>query len=353
MFKSVRIIGSGLIGTSLGLALKAAGKMVQMEDIDPLNQKIASDLVKSISLDTPDLILIATPVEILKQLVLSQLSDNPSSIVCDLASVKSDLQVEVSKLSEKAKRYISLHPMAGRENSGAENARADLFDGRAWLAINNPSAKSVAHSFVEELVGLCNGSLYWLEAPEHDEIVARISHLPQILSSALAGELVQVSENHLNIAGQGLRDLTRLAKSNPKLWSEILILNQPHVLKALDSLLLSLNNLRIDLANKDLAKILDFLNLGVKGKNRIPGKHGSRQREYTYLPIVIDDKPGQLANIFNLCAQIGVNIEDLSIEHSPGQETGLITLALATSDSEKLSEHLIKQGLKVHAVKNR
>ena len=272
MFKSVRIIGSGLIGTSLGLALKAAGKMVQMEDIDPLNQKIASDLVKSISLDTPDLILIATPVEILKQLVLSQLSDNPSSIVCDLASVKSDLQVEVSKLSEKAKRYISLHPMAGRENSGAENARADLFDGRAWLAINNPSAKSVAHSFVEELVGLCNGSLYWLEAPEHDEIVARISHLPQILSSALAGELVQVSENHLNIAGQGLRDLTRLAKSNPKLWSEILILNQPHVLKALDSLLLSLNNLRIDLANKDLAKILDFLNLGVKGKNRIPGR---------------------------------------------------------------------------------
>jgi prephenate dehydrogenase len=125
------------------------------------------------------------------------------------------------------------------------------------------------------------------------------------------------------------------------------------VLEALDSLIVRLNNLRIDLANKDLAKILDFLNLGVAGKNRIPGKHGGRQREYTYLPIVIDDKPGQLANIFNLCAQIGVNIEDLNIEHSPGQETGLITLALAASDAEKLSEYLIKQGLKVHYVKNR
>jgi prephenate dehydrogenase len=353
MFNSVRIIGSGLIGTSLGLTLKAAGKRVEMQDIDPINLEMASNLVKSQILDVPDLILIAAPIEVTKDLVLAALLANPNSVVCDLASVKSDLQVEVMKLSDQASKFISLHPMAGRETSGAENARADLFDGRAWLAINNPHAQPAARLIVKQLIAICRGKLYWFEALEHDQIVAKLSHLPQILSSALAGELINVSENQLNIAGQGLRDITRLAKSNPKLWSQILIQNQPSVLVALDSLIFRLNNLRNDLLNKDQVKIFDFLNLGVAGKNRIPGKHGSRQREYSYLPIVIDDKPGQLANIFNLCAQISVNIEDLNIEHSPGQETGLVTLALAVSDADKLSSHLTRQGLKVHPVKNR
>ena len=90
---------------------------------------------------------------------------------------------------------------------------------------------------------------------------------------------------------------------------------------------------------------------GQVGRLAIPGKHGGKVREYSYLPIVIEDKPGQLAAIFNECARANVNIEDLSIEHSPGQETGLITLALSASDSEKLSVHLSKAGWSVHAPK--
>lgn len=95
------------------------------------------------------------------------------------------------------------------------------------------------------------------------------------------------------------------------------------------------------------------MNKGREGKEKIPGKHGAKSRNYSYLPIVIDDKPGQLAIIFNECAKIGVNIEDLSIEHSPGQETGLITLSLSEVDNVKLSEHLEKLGFKVHPSKNR
>jgi prephenate dehydrogenase len=100
-------------------------------------------------------------------------------------------------------------------------------------------------------------------------------------------------------------------------------------------------------------EIEDFLKKGREGKDKIPGKHGAKPRNYAFLPIVIDDKPGQLAIIFNECAKIAVNIEDLSIEHSPGQETGLITLALSESDCIKLSEHLEKLGFKVHPTKNR
>jgi prephenate dehydrogenase len=97
----------------------------------------------------------------------------------------------------------------------------------------------------------------------------------------------------------------------------------------------------------------DFLTKGKSGKAKIPGKHGAKAREYSFLPIVIDDKPGELARIFNECAKAAVNIEDLSIEHSPGQETGLITLALSSADCAKLSDHLEKLGFKVHPAKNR
>ena len=99
--------------------------------------------------------------------------------------------------------------------------------------------------------------------------------------------------------------------------------------------------------------MIDFINQGKIGKNKIPGKHGAKNRDYSYLPIVIDDKPGELARIFNECAKVLVNIEDLSIEHSPGQETGLITLALSGDDCQRLSNHLEKSGFKVHQPKNR
>ena len=353
MFNTVRVIGAGLIGTSVALALKSAGKQVEMEDIDQHNLKIASDLVKSTKIEQPDLILIAVPIENTQEIVINTLSSNQSSVVCDLSSVKSELKVEVAKLSDKASRFLSLHPMAGRESSGAESARADLFDGRAWIGIENPAASKSTITVVEELIKICKGSLYWFSADEHDQIVAKLSHLPQILSSALAGELLELSEQQLNIAGQGLRDVTRLAKSNPNLWAEIILQNKPSVLSSLDSLIRNLNNLRKDLAVSNKSSIIEFLRKGAAGKSKIPGKHGAKEREYSYLPIVIDDKPGQLAIIFNHCAQISVNIEDLSIEHSPGQETGLITLALANTDTDKLSAHLINQGFKVQAVKNR
>ena len=166
-------------------------------------------------------------------------------------------------------------------------------------------------------------------------------------------QLLDVSEENLNIAGQGLRDVTRLAQSDPLLWSEILIQNRSAIKPALSQIIDQLTELNKSLDNANKDDLFKFLNSGVNGKNRIPGKHGARERNYSYLPIVIDDKPGELARIFNECAKAAVNVEDLSIEHSPGQETGLITLALSESDCKKLADHMNKQGFKVHPAKNR
>jgi prephenate dehydrogenase len=353
MIGSVRIVGSGLIGTSIGLCLKAAGINVEMVDIDPNTAKLAQDLVKSTPISTPDLIIVAVSIDVNQSEVIKQLKANQSSIVCDLASVKSDLLLKVAELSDNAANFVSLHPMAGREMSGAQSARADLFTGRAWIGIDENKSSKKAKEIASELILICGGSVYWMSAAEHDEIVAKISHIPQILSTALAASLLNISEEKLNLSGQGLRDLTRLADADSKLWSQILLENRERLTPIISELVSQLEAVQENLSQNSAEKMRDFLTKGKSGKAKIPGKHGAKAREYSLLPIVIDDKPGELARIFNECAKVAVNIEDLSIEHSPGQETGLITLALSSADCVKLSDHLEKLGFKVHPAKNR
>lgn len=353
MISSVRIVGSGLIGTSIGLCLKGAGINVEMVDIDPNTAKLAQDLVKSTPISTPDLIIVAVPIDVNQSEVIKQLNANQSSIVCDLASVKSDLLLKVAELSDNDANFVSLHPMAGREMSGAQSARADLFTGRAWIAIDESTSSKKAKEIASELISVCGGSVYWMNASEHDQIVAKISHIPQILSTALAASLLNISEEKLNLSGQGLRDLTRLADADSKLWSQILLENRERLTPIISDLVSQLEAVQENLSQNSAEKMRDFLTKGKSGKAKIPGKHGAKAREYSFLPIVIDDKPGELARIFNECAKAAVNIEDLSIEHSPGQETGLITLALSSADCAKLSDHLEKLGFKVHPAKNR
>ena len=353
MIQSIRVVGAGLIGTSIGLKMKSLGCKVEIIDTDSNSMKLAQDLIKSEKLSDPELIVIAVSVDANAEVVIEQINNNPNSIVCDLASVKSDLLLQVDKLSAHPENFVSLHPMAGREVSGAENSRADLFEGRAWIGISDSLKNKKNKEIIESFVSGSGGVLYWLTSKEHDETVALLSHLPQILSSLLASKLNDVDPNKLNLAGQGLRDVTRLAASDAKLWAQILTSNKDSIAPLLEDFIASLTKLQDSLRSTNQDQVAVILKRGVEGKARIPGKHGAKNRDYSFLPIVIDDKPGQLASIFNECAKVDVNIEDLSIEHSPGQETGLITLSLSAQDCEKLSEHLISKGFRVHPTKNR
>lgn len=353
MIQSIRVVGAGLIGTSIGLKMKSLGCKVEIIDIDTNSMKLAQDLIKSEKISEPELIVIAVSVNANAKVVIEQINGNPKSIVCDLASVKSDLLLQVDKLSAHPENFVSLHPMAGREVSGAASSRADLFEGRAWIGISDSLKNKGNKEIIESFVSSCGGVLYWLTSKEHDETVALLSHLPQILSSLLASKLNDVDPSKLNLAGQGLRDVTRLAASDSKLWAQILTSNKNSIQPLLEDFIASLIKLQDFLSSANQDQVAAILNRGVQGKARIPGKHGAKNRDYSFLPIVIDDKPGQLASIFNECAKVDVNIEDLSIEHSPGQETGLITLSLSAQDCEKLSEHLISKGFRVHPTKNR
>ena len=153
----------------------------------------------------------------------------------------------------------------------------------------------------------------------------------------------------MELAGQGLRDTTRIAGSDENLWKEIIYSNRAEISQLLTTLQRDLTVMINSLNEPD--SIAELIAKGRSGKALIPGKHGGKARDYSFLPIVIDDKPGQLALIFNECAAMSVNVEDFAIEHSPGQLSALITLSLSQEDAHKLSYHLSSIGWNVHPIR--
>ena len=350
-FSSIRIIGSGLIGTSIGLALSARGVQVEMLDLDQKAQKLAQDLIASEISGAPEVILYAIPPSALAETFEREFAFNPGSKFIDIASVKTKPQVEVSRISGGSSRFLATHPMAGREVGGAASARADLFEGRSWIYCPTFADGAQVDSDVLEaglwLIDSLGATPISMSASRHDSAVALVSHLPQIIASLLAAQLKEAKSEDLDLAGAGLRDTTRIAASDPELWQEIISCNAQEILPLLINLQNDLGSL-IDSLD-DPAKVGSFIAVGNEGRSKIPGKHGGKAREYTQLPVVIEDKPGQLAALFDECAKASVNVEDLTIEHSPGQFTGLITLALSASDAAILQKHLEESGWNVHA----
>ena len=349
MLRTVRIVGSGLIGTSIGLGLVQRGVVVEMVDSDPSAQALAKDLTGGVAVVDPDLVIFALPTSALTQVIAREVALNPQSTFMDVGSVKNEVVLQVKTFPGLSVRFLPTHPMAGREIGGAGSARADLFQGRSWILTPEANCAPESKNLVVELITSLGATPIELSALDHDAAVAKISHLPQIAASLVAKQLTGTPVEWMELAGQGLRDTTRIAGSDEKLWKEIIYSNRNEISELLI-------NLQKDLAQmisalNDPTKIAALIAAGRDGKALIPGKHGGKAREYSYLPIVIDDKPGQLGAIFNECAAMEVNVEDLNIEHSPGQLSALITLSLSALDAEKLSAHLISIGWNVHPVR--
>jgi prephenate dehydrogenase len=349
MLGKVRIVGSGLIGTSIALGLVQQAIAVEMIDSDPSAQGLAKDLTGGVVVADPDLVIFALPTSMLSQVIEREIDLNPQSTFMDVGSVKSEVVQEIKTFSGLSTRFLPTHPMAGREIGGASSARGDLFQGRSWILTPEADCAPESKELVLDLIKRLGATPIELSALEHDAAVAKISHLPQIAASLVAKQLIGTPAEWMELAGQGLRDTTRIAGSDEKLWKEIIYSNRAEI----SELLISLQNdlTQMIAALDDPSKIEALIAAGREGKSIIPGKHGGKAREYSYLPIVIDDKPGQLGAIFNECAAMQVNVEDLNIEHSPGQLSALITLSLSAPDAEKLSAHLTSIGWNVHPVR--
>lgn len=347
----VLVIGAGLIGTSVALALKAQGREVFLDDSDAdalrtgLGKSGASSWSEG---STADLVIVATPPSSVADVVRKAAHAHPDAVITDVASVKGAIFAALADEPESVlSRIVGGHPMAGREVSGARAAQSNLFVDRPWVITRTAHTSDTACAVVHELATELGAVPIERSVEEHDQAVALISHTPQVLASVLASRLAGAPQSHIDLAGQGIRDTIRIAGSDAALWSDILASNAHEVAQQVAQVADSLNAVATALENGDKQAVTDILTLGSQGKKKLPGKHGAQIREDAVVVVRLEDKPGELARLFAAAAQADVNLEDVRIDHSLGRMTGLVELTVAQSVAAQLEDSLIAQGFVV------
>jgi prephenate dehydrogenase len=341
------IIGTGLIGTSIALALRERGAQVWLSDSDPAAEKLAADLgagrpLPEVIKDPADVAVIAVPPDAVAATLAASQARRLAGAYTDVASVK---RLPVAGAREHGcdlTSYVPGHPLAGREKHGPAAARADLFLGRTWALCPLPETTVQAAETVTDLVRACGAVPVRTDPAAHDRWVALISHAPHLVAAAMAARLEEAPGEALDVAGQGLRDVTRIAAGDTALWTQILSANAAPVAEVLAAVAADLAEAARALADGDDPDkgVAALLERGRSGVARIPGKHGGAAREFVVVQVVIPDQPGELARLFHATGAAGVNIEDVRIEHSPGLPVGVAELSVRPGEAALLIQAL-------------
>ena len=384
---SAVIVGTGLIGTSVALALRARGTEVWLSDADPAAARLAADLGAGRLLPggpvaggpvaggpvaggavpggPADVAVLAVPPAAIARCLAQAQRDGLARCCTDVASVKELPLREAAELGCDLTTFVPGHPMAGRERSGPAAARSDLFAGQPWVICPGTLTSRAAVEAVTGLAVACGARPIRLSAAEHDRWVALVSHLPHLVSSAMAALCADAPEGALALAGPGLRDVTRIAAGDSGLWTGILAANAGPVRAALQRMTGQLAQAVDALAGLDaghgaaglgapgkdapgrdaaVKQLTALLDAGREGVERIPGKRGGPAPHYAVVQVVIGDRPGELARLFAAAGSAGINIEDVRIEHSPGLPAGVAELSVRPEVARRLSAALADGG---------
>ncbi|MEF2976161.1 prephenate dehydrogenase [Subtercola sp. YIM 133946] len=349
----VRVVGVGLLGTSIGLGLRERGLDVILADASPTHLSIAVDYgagrVEQPD-DAPQLIVVCVPPDVTARVVAAELEAYPHAIVTDVASVKLAPLHELRASGADVSRYVGTHPLAGAERGGPLSGRADLFLGRPWVVAAHDGISYQRGSAIDDLILDLGATLVEMTPEDHDRSVALVSHVPQVVSSLMARRLIDAPSAAVNLAGQGIRDVTRVAASDPQLWVQILGANAAPVASILrqyrDDLDRVIETLEAPEAVGASRRLAEELAGGNAGVARIPGKHGL-DRRYSQLVVMVDDRPGELARLFAEIGAADVNLEDLRLEHSPGAQIGFAEIAVLPERLGHLTTWLTERGWRI------
>jgi len=350
----VHVIGAGLMGTSLGLALRRVGVEVWLSDLNHEHVRTASGLGAGTPYDggAAQLVVVAVPPTHVADVVVEAL-EGPG-FVTDVGSVKGAplAQIEDGVEAAALTRYVGSHPMAGSERSGPLAGTATLFDGRTWAVTPHVTADPAAVELVEDLVRLCGAEVVRLSPIEHDRAVARTSHVPHLLAALAAGQLKEAQPEHLVLSGPGVRDVTRVAAGDPALYGQIIRANGVavgevllDVRRRLDGIIAAIDG-ETEVDPDEALEVI--LARGGDGTRMIPAKHGGPPIDMGTVFVSVPDTPGELARLLAEVGEIGVNLEDLRIEHDPGRPVGLVELEVAANATEGLVDALTARGWRAH-----
>ncbi|HYG72291.1 MAG TPA: prephenate dehydrogenase/arogenate dehydrogenase family protein [Actinomycetota bacterium] len=345
----VAVVGTGLIGTSIAMAAAHGGDRVRGFDLDPdvavvasgrAGFEIAATLEECVRSAT--LVFVSTPVDIVPQLVVKALEATDDAAVVDVASVKSHVVLEVeAKAGSRVVRYVPSHPMGGSERSGPEHASPTILDGAVWVVTPASGTETDAVARVEAWISRAGARPIRMDPARHDRLIAVVSHLPQVAATtlmALAATDEASDPEILRLAAGGFRDLTRLAASDPALWSGILLANRVAVMTAIDRYSERLGAMRDLVARGDADAIAEVFAEAKAARLTLAAKPKVRAG-VAVLQLPVPDRPGVLADVTSAMGQVDVNIEDLQIVHSPegGRGTLHVTVAVDAVDPAEVA----------------
>ncbi len=378
---SLVVIGTGLLGTSIALAASAAGVEVALDDSDLK----ALDGAQHISgcrrwrdgMPTADHVVICVPPSAVAPALLRAQRLQMGKTFSDVASVKSRPLLEAETLGVDMSKFVGGHPMAGRESAGPWNARVDLFRGRPWPLVPTEATSPSALASAVALAELCGALPELWSAVDHDAAVAAVSHLPQLVSSALAASLADVDGDFFELAGTGLRDTTRLAGSPAGMWADICVENAGALgprLRAVIARLAAVESALRATVDEDEGSpsepplpvepdrvvgsvessagvaanaVARLVSAGNQVHRRLPQKRWSRLATgvaYGFVSVLVPDQPGAFADILRALADAGVNVDDISVDHVPDQPLGLVELTVVAREVERATAVLRDAG---------
>jgi prephenate dehydrogenase len=337
------VVGTGLIGGSVGMALRRLGWHVTGRDLDG---ERASQALKLGALDAvgeePEaaVTFVATPVRAVADEVRRVLAVGPG-LVTDVGSVKSPIMEAVADT-----RFVGGHPMAGSEQDGVEGATPDLFEGATWVLTPTAATDAAAYAQVRQLVGAFGADVVALTPEHHDALVAVVSHVPHLTAATLMRLAAGRGEEHralLRLAAGGFRDMTRIAGGSPAIWPDICGENRAAIVEVLDELVAALGEMREVVARADRGALLDLLEDARAARVNLP-VHIGADEELREVRVPVPDRLGVVAEVATLATDLGVNIVDLEIAHSTEGRRGVLILLVEAGSVALLRQALADKG---------
>jgi prephenate dehydrogenase len=343
----IAVLGTGLIGTSIAMAAVRRGDAVAGFDPDAAVLHRAGDRATGLrraagvrdAVSDATVVFVCAPVERAATVSIEALEAAGGAVVTDVASVKSPVVLEVERRATpgRGSRFVGGHPMGGSERSGPDGASPALLDGAVWVLTPSADTDPSATERLSSWIGGVGARVVVMDAARHDRLVAFVSHLPQVASTALME--VAASEEAgepdiLLLAAGGFRDLTRLASSNPRLWSEILLANRAATAEAIERYAERLLALRDSVAG-GLGGDVERTFAAAKQARLSLAAKPTVKTGVAVLQVPVPDRPGVLGELAAALGTADVNIEDLQIVHSPegGRGTVHLTVAAASADA--------------------
>jgi len=350
----IAVLGTGLVGGSVGLAARAQGLHVTGYDPDStrLARAVVIGAIDETALDLPnaiaeaDLVVVAVPVGRAAEVVEAALAAG-ARIVTDVASVKAEVveAVEAARPAD-ADRFVGGHPMAGSEQDGLDGADAEMFVGATWVLTPTPTTDPGAFETVRDFAVALGAEVIAVSPRHHDALVAVVSHVPQLAATTLMDVAARRGEEHatlLRLAAGGFRDMTRIAASHPAIWPDICVANRDAIVASLDDYLVALEATRDLVAGADRGGLLDLLERARAARRNLPvgTPTGAGLVE---LRVPVPDRPGVLAEVTTAAGELAVNIVDLEIAHSGEGTGGVLVLVIPEASADVFEAALTARG---------